>query len=99
LFASTRQGRKRTAQKTVAVGPARPDPKARHVTAEMCRAILQRPNLNDEEAGALLDRLYLVANVAVDAFIEQRGRTEKNNQCDSLAELGNESFTSVIHTV
>lgn len=40
-----------------------------------------------------------VANVAVDAFIEQRGRTEKNNQCDSLAELGNELLASVIHTV
>jgi hypothetical protein len=65
----------------------------------MCRAILQRPTLKDEEAEALLDHLYLVANVAVDAFIEQRGRTEKNNQCDSLAELGNESFTSAIHAV
>jgi hypothetical protein len=61
----------------VAVGPARPDPKARRVTAEMCRAILERPNLTDEEAEGLLDHLYLVANVAVDAFIEQRGRTEK----------------------
>ena len=83
----------------MAVGPARPDPKARRVTAEMCRAILERPTLKDEEAEALLDHLYLVANVAVDAFIEQRGRTEKNNQCDSLAELGNEPFTSVIHAV
>jgi hypothetical protein len=84
----------------VAVGPARPDPKARHVTAEMCRAILQQPNLTGEEAEALLDHLYLVASVGVNAFIEQRGRTErteKNDQCDSLAELGNESLASVIH--
>ena len=65
----------------------------------MCRAILQRPNLKDEEAEALLNHLYLVANVGVDAFIEQRGRTEKKNQCDSLAELGNESLAAVIHVV
>jgi hypothetical protein len=65
----------------------------------MCRAILQRPNLKDEEAEALLNHLYLVANVGVDAFIEQRGRTEKNDQCDSLTELGNESLASVIHVV
>jgi hypothetical protein len=79
------------------VGPARPDPKARRVTAEMCRTILQRPNLTDEEAEALLDHLYLVASVGVDAFIEQQGRTERNEQCDSLAELGNESLASAIH--
>lgn len=83
----------------MAAGPARPDPKARRVNAEMCRAILQRPNLKDEEAEALLNHLYLVANVGVDAFIEQRGRTEKNDQCDSLTELGNESLASVIHVV
>jgi hypothetical protein len=65
----------------------------------MCRAILKRPNLKDAEAEGLLDHLYLVANVAVDAFIEQRGRTEKDNQYGSLTELGNESLTSVIHTV
>lgn len=81
----------------MAVGPARPDPKARHVTAEMCRTILQRPNLSDEEAEALLDHLYLAANVAVDAFIEQRGHTGKDTQYDSLVELGNESLASVIH--
>jgi hypothetical protein len=81
------------------VGPARPDPKARRITAEMCKAILQRPELTDEEAEGLLEHLYLWANIGVDAFIEQRGRTEKNNQCDSLAELGNESLASVIHTV
>ena len=83
----------------MAVGSVRPDPKARHVTAETCRAILQRPNLTDEEAEALLDHLYLVADVGVDAFIEQRGRTGKNSQSEPLAELGNEPFTSVIHAV
>jgi len=83
----------------VSVGPARPDPKARRVTAEMCRANLQQPHLTDEEAETLLDHLYLMANVGVDAFIEQRGCTEKNYQRDSLTELGNESLTSVIHTV
>jgi hypothetical protein len=83
----------------VAVGSARPDPKARRVTAEMCRAILKQPNLTDVEAEALLNHLYLVANVGVDAFIEQRGRTNQNGQCDSLAELGNESLASVIHAV
>jgi hypothetical protein len=97
LFASSGQGCKCTAQKIVAVGPAHPDPKARRVTAEMCRTILQRPNLKDEEAEILIDNLYLVANVAVDAFIEQRGRIEKDPQYGSLAELGNESLTSVVH--
>jgi len=80
----------------VAVGSARPDPKARRVTAGMCREILQRPNLTDEEAEALLDHLYLVASVGVDAFIEQRGRTAKNDECDSLMDLGNEALASVI---
>lgn len=81
----------------MAVGSARPDPKARRVTAAMCRDILQRPNLKDEEAEGLLDHLYLVANVGVDAFIEQRGRTAKNNdECDSLMDFGNEALASVI---
>jgi hypothetical protein len=79
----------------VAVGPARPDPKARLVTTKMCRAIFQ--GLTEQEAERLLDDLYLVANVAVDAFIEQRGRTERNEQYGSLTELGNESLASVIH--
>lgn len=81
----------------MAVGSARPDPKARRVTAEMCRALLQRPNLTDQEAEALLDHLYLVADVVADAFIEQRGRTEQNVECEPLAELGNERLASAIH--
>jgi hypothetical protein len=83
----------------VAGRSARPDLKARRVTAEMCRATLQQPNLMDEEAELLLDHLYSAANVAVDAFIEQRGRTKQNYQCDSLTELGNESLASVIRAV
>ena len=79
------------------MGSARPDPKARRVTAEMCRAILQRPNLTDEEAEGLLDHLYLVADVSVDAFIEQRGRSEENVEHEPLTELGNEQLASVIH--
>lgn len=63
----------------------------------MCRAILQRPSLTDQEAEGLLDHLYLVADVVVDAFREQRGRTGKKAQYDPLAELGNESLASVIH--
>ncbi len=80
----------------MAAGPAGPDPEARRVTAEMCRVDLQRPDLTDQEAEALLDHMYLAANVGVDAFIEQRGRTEKNTQYDTLTELGNESLASVI---
>ena len=84
----------------MAVGPERPDPKARRVTAEMCRAILQRPSLTDEEAEALLDHLYLVADVGVEAFIEQRGRPAavENAEYESLSELGNETLASDIHT-
>ena len=81
----------------MAVGSARPDPKARHVTAEMCRAILLRPGLTEPEAEELLDHLYLVADVVVDAFLEQRGRTEKNTVYESLPEPGNGPLASVIH--
>lgn len=83
----------------MAVGSVRPDPKAHHVTAEMCRAILQRPDLTEEEAEELLHHLYLVADVGVEAFIEQRGRTEKNIEYEALTELGNEKLASVIHAV
>lgn len=99
MSASSRQGPKRAAQKLVAAGPAGPDPKARHVTAEMCRATLQQPSLMDKEADELLDHLYLVAGVVVDAFKEQRGRTEKA-EYEPLPELGNEvKLASVIHAV
>jgi hypothetical protein len=87
----------------VAAGPAGPDPKARHVTAEKCRAILQQPSLTDEEAEKLLDHFYLVADVVVDAFKEQRGRTHnnaENTEYAPLPELGNEiKLASVIHAV
>jgi hypothetical protein len=84
----------------VAVGLARPDPKARHVTAETCRATLQRPGLTDQEAEELLDHLYSVADVVVDAFREQRGRPERIVEYAPLPELGNEEqLASVIHAV
>ena len=35
--------------------------------------------------------------MAVDAFIEQRGRTERCAEDEPLTELGNESLASVIH--
>lgn len=81
----------------MAVGSARPDPKARRVTAEMCRALLQRPDLTDEDAERLLDHLYVVADVAIDAFIEQRGRTKQKNECEPVAELIDEALASVAH--
>lgn len=81
----------------MAVGSVRPDPKARRVTAQMCRALLQRPDLTEEEAERLLDHLYMAADVVVSAFIEQRGRTQEVIQCEPLTELGNESLASVIH--
>jgi hypothetical protein len=53
----------------------------------------------DKEADELLDHLYLVAGVVVDAFKEQRGRTEKA-EYEPLPELGNEvKLASVIHAV
>ena len=97
MSASSRQGRKRTAQKIVAVGSARPDPKARRVTAQMCRALLQRPDLTDVEAERMLDHLYMVADVVVDAFIERRGRAERIVEHEPLTELGNELLASGIH--
>ena len=81
----------------MAVGSARPDPKARVVTAQMCRALLQRPDLTDVEAERMLDHLYMVADVVVDAFIERQGRTERIVEHEPLTELGNESLASVIH--
>ena len=81
----------------MAVGSVRPDPKARRVTAEMCRTLLQRPELTDLDAERLLDHLYVVADVALDAFTEQRGRAERDVECEPLTELGNESLASVIH--
>jgi hypothetical protein len=97
MSASYRRGPKGAARNFVAAGPAGPDPKARRVTAEMCRVDLQRPDLTDEEAEAILDHLYSVASVSVDAFIEQRGRTGTDSQDDSLAVLGNESLAPAIH--
>lgn len=81
----------------MAVGSARPDPKARRVTAEMCRVLLQRPDLTNEEAERLLDHLYMVADVVVDAFTEQRGCTKRSTEYEPLTELGNESLASIIH--
>ncbi len=97
MSASIRQGRKGTAQSIVAVGSARPDPRARRVTADMCRAMLQRRDLTDHEAEVLLDHLYIVVDVGIDAFIERRGRTEMNDVCEPLAELGNEVLHPAIH--
>jgi hypothetical protein len=83
------------------VGQARPAPEARNVTAKMCRALLQLPNLTDEEAGSLLDQMYGVADVCVEAFIEQHGRPAAiaNAEHEPLTELGNEALASVIHAV
>jgi hypothetical protein len=74
LSVRSRQGRKCTARK-LAVGSARPDPEARHVTIEMVKASLNQPNMSDEVAERLLDHMYLVADVAVDAFIERAGHS------------------------
>jgi hypothetical protein len=63
----------------------------------MCRGILGLPALTDEQAEGLLEHLYSVASVCVDAFIEQRGRTEKREECEPLTSLGNEQLAAVIH--
>ena len=77
MTASSRQGRKRTAQK-LAVGSARPDLEAQRVTVETCRRLLNRPALSDEEAQSILDHLYRLAHVTVDAFIERLDRPNKS---------------------
>ena len=63
----------------------------------MCREILELPGLTDEQAQGLLDHLYAVAEVSVDAFIEQRGRTATIEECEPLTSLGNEQHAAVIH--
>ena len=52
---------------------ARPDSEARRVTIEMVKALLNRPSMSDEVANRLLDHVYSVADVIVDAFIERAG--------------------------
>lgn len=42
----------------------------RRITAENCKALVQR-NLTDEEAGSVLDQLYCLASVMSDVLIEQ----------------------------
>ena len=79
------------------MGSARPDPKARGVTAQMCRVLLQRPEITDEEAERLLDHLYLVADVGVDAFIEQRARTPEKRECEPTTELIDSALASVTY--
>lgn len=78
----------------MAVGSARPDPKARRVSLQMCRELLQRPEITDEEAERLLDHLYLVADIGLDAFAEQQGRTRQKSEYEPTAELIDEALAS-----
>ena len=63
-------------------------PETRRVSSEMCRSILQQPNLSDEQAEQILNHLYIVANVLVDAFIDYKRPTRKHDPSD--VQLDNE---------
>ena len=65
---------------------------ARRVTTEMCRAVLQQPNLTDEEAEKIVEHLYLFADVVTDAFIEHWQGTRGTEE--ALAELDNRANLS-----
>lgn len=80
----------------MAVGSARPDSKARRVTADMVRALLDCPSISDDQAKRILDHLYSFADVAVDAFIEQQLRSEVFVEADgaSVAAISHHPLTS-----
>ena len=62
----------------MAVGSVRPDPKDRQVTAEMCRELTGLATLSDSEAQEILEHMYSVAGVLVDAFNERSVRLSDN---------------------
>jgi hypothetical protein len=68
-------------------------PETRRVSNEMCRALMQQPSLTDEQAEQILNHLYLVANVVVDAFIDYKRPTRKHDPSD--VQLDNEQPPSV----
>ena len=66
------QGRKGTANR--AVESARPDSKARPVSVERLQAVLGSSGMSDAQAEEWLIHLSALADVAVQAFIEQRSQ-------------------------
>jgi len=81
LSASLRRGRKGTA--TRAVGGARPVPKARRVPIEMVKEMLDQPNMSDESAALVLDEMYSLAGVMVDA-LDERQWNNQPYQCEEV---------------
>jgi hypothetical protein len=77
LSGATRQGRKGAAQK-LAAGLARPDPKARPVTVERLQAVFGNPEMNETDAQELIDRLFALGDVVVQAFKEQQSRASES---------------------
>src|SRR5579863_6157309 len=72
------------AAKVVSAAPPQPSeitaqqyPERRRITTDLCRAILRRPSLTDDESQAIIDHLYLLAEVAADAFVEVRNEGKK----------------------
>ena len=47
----------------------------------------------------MLDHLYLVADVGIDAFNEQRGRTNQKTEYEPVAGLIDEALASATHVV
>jgi len=62
--------------------------RARQITVECCRKQLGNAcTLQDSELEALLDSLYALANVCVDAFIERRQRSEMSSESLRVVEM------------
>jgi hypothetical protein len=62
----------------------------------MCRSLLKRPELSNEDAERILDHLYSLADVAVEAFIERPSRPEMDNPIEGapVAALSQDKLTS-----
>lgn len=62
----------------------------------MVKALLNQPSISDEVAETLLDHMYSVADVVVDAFIERQGNPQADCCTDvvPVAALYNQMLTS-----
>jgi hypothetical protein len=58
----------------MAAGSVRPDPKARPITVERLRAVVRQPEMTDEDATKLIEDLFALGDVVVEAFKQQQGR-------------------------
>jgi hypothetical protein len=71
------------------------NPEAHRVKAKTCRALLNRPNLTDEEAEEIVEHLYGFANVCVDVFTEKWHQEARESNV-ALSGLDDETKSTVV---